>query len=169
LGGDLYVKNFVENDIYKFKIDSRVGVTIVNNAVDWIAYRSEFSRNWKSLLIWTRPNWYFCLSVRPFEMTAREGQQLCAVCGDIGNGVHFGAITCEGCKVGHNDIESFMLWCIVFLCVTWYYIYQCYWTLILPCMRMTLFVCFLRNTCLYIMIILFPCVLVSYPSLLSHV
>ena len=30
----------------------------------------------------------------------REGQQACVVCCDIANGVHFGAITCEGCKVG---------------------------------------------------------------------
>ena len=27
------------------------------------------------------------------------GQQLCVVCHDVANGIHFGAITCEGCKV----------------------------------------------------------------------
>ena len=28
-----------------------------------------------------------------------EGQHLCAVCNDVANGIHFGALTCEGCKV----------------------------------------------------------------------
>ena len=40
----------------------------------------------------------FC-PVRPVHVQATEGQQLCVVCKDIGNGIHFGAVTCEGCKV----------------------------------------------------------------------
>lgn len=36
--------------------------------------------------------------VRPLHVEASEGQQLCVVCQDIGNGIHFGAVTCEGCK-----------------------------------------------------------------------
>ena len=38
-------------------------------------------------------------SVRPPQVTLSEGQQACVVCGDVGNGIHFGAVTCEGCKV----------------------------------------------------------------------
>ena len=37
--------------------------------------------------------------VRPTKVEISEGQLLCVVCNDIGNGVHFGAVTCEGCKV----------------------------------------------------------------------
>lgn len=36
---------------------------------------------------------------RPERVEAAEGQQLCAVCGDVANGVHFGVVSCEGCKV----------------------------------------------------------------------
>lgn len=40
-----------------------------------------------------------CVLVRPTKVEISEGQLLCVVCNDIGNGVHFGAVTCEGCKV----------------------------------------------------------------------
>jgi len=36
--------------------------------------------------------------VRPAQVQLKEGQQLCVVCSDVANGIHFGAITCEGCK-----------------------------------------------------------------------
>ena len=36
---------------------------------------------------------------RPAQVQLSEGQQLCVVCQDVANGLHFGAITCEGCKV----------------------------------------------------------------------
>ena len=36
---------------------------------------------------------------KPEVVEAGEGQELCRVCGDIANGVHFGVTTCEGCKV----------------------------------------------------------------------
>ena len=36
---------------------------------------------------------------RPISTTTTSGQPVCVVCGDIANGVHFGAVTCEGCKV----------------------------------------------------------------------
>jgi len=39
-----------------------------------------------------------------------EGQLLCVVCNDIGNGVHFGAVTCEGCKVSIYVICSILLY-----------------------------------------------------------
>jgi len=39
------------------------------------------------------------VAVRPTKVEIAEGQLLCVVCSDIGNGVHFGAVTCEGCKV----------------------------------------------------------------------
>jgi len=39
-------------------------------------------------------------TVRPTCVDLVDGQLLCVVCGDIGNGLHFGVITCEGCKVG---------------------------------------------------------------------
>ena len=35
----------------------------------------------------------------PEKADAVNGQELCRVCGDVANGVHFGAVTCEGCKV----------------------------------------------------------------------
>jgi len=38
-------------------------------------------------------------SVRPAQVQLSAGQQLCVVCHDVANGIHFGAITCEGCKV----------------------------------------------------------------------
>jgi len=37
--------------------------------------------------------------VRPAQVQLSAGQQLCVVCHDVANGIHFGAITCEGCKV----------------------------------------------------------------------
>lgn len=37
--------------------------------------------------------------VRPEVVEAGANQELCAVCQDIANGIHFGALTCEGCKV----------------------------------------------------------------------
>ena len=37
--------------------------------------------------------------MRPAQVEITEGQQMCAICSDVGNGVHFGVITCEGCKV----------------------------------------------------------------------
>ena len=40
-----------------------------------------------------------CVSVRPSQVQISDGQQLCVVCSDLANGLHFGAITCEGCKV----------------------------------------------------------------------
>ena len=35
------------------------------------------------------------------EKISGEGKdsQMCVICGDAANGVHFGAMTCEGCKV----------------------------------------------------------------------
>lgn len=33
------------------------------------------------------------------QVQINEGQQMCMVCNDVANGVHFGALTCEGCKV----------------------------------------------------------------------
>ena len=49
---------------------------------------------------------YFIIHVPVSMVTARPvgvgaGQQLCVVCGDMANGVHFGAVTCEGCKVSN--------------------------------------------------------------------
>ncbi|RUS84791.1 hypothetical protein EGW08_007475 [Elysia chlorotica] len=35
---------------------------------------------------------------KPEAVEPAEGQLLCKVCGDIANGIHFGVITCEGCK-----------------------------------------------------------------------
>lgn len=59
-----------------------------------------------------------CLAVgmsrkeRPECVAAQEGQQLCAVCGDIANGIHFGAVTCEGCKKffrrGQKEFETYV-------------------------------------------------------------
>jgi len=31
---------------------------------------------------------------------------MCAVCNDVANGIHFGALTCEGCKVRLSDSDS---------------------------------------------------------------
>ena len=36
--------------------------------------------------------------VRPMHVQLHEGQHMCAVCNDVANGIHFGALTCEGCK-----------------------------------------------------------------------
>lgn len=41
-------------------------------------------------------------SVRPAQVQLSAGQQLCVVCHDVANGIHFGAITCEGCKVSEH-------------------------------------------------------------------
>ncbi|KAK7504285.1 hypothetical protein BaRGS_00004589, partial [Batillaria attramentaria] len=35
---------------------------------------------------------------KPVVVHAGAGQELCRVCGDLANGVHFGVFTCEGCK-----------------------------------------------------------------------
>lgn len=39
------------------------------------------------------------LTVRPAQVEITDGQQMCAICSDVGNGIHFGVVTCEGCKV----------------------------------------------------------------------
>jgi hypothetical protein len=54
-----------------------------------------------------------CVSEKPEVMEAQEGQELCVVCGDIANGVHFGQHSCEGCKV--RDIPSHFLFIRTFL------------------------------------------------------
>ncbi|ESN90636.1 hypothetical protein HELRODRAFT_70853, partial [Helobdella robusta] len=36
--------------------------------------------------------------VRNPQVQLAEGQHKCVVCGDLANGIHFGANTCEGCK-----------------------------------------------------------------------
>jgi hypothetical protein len=41
-------------------------------------------------------------TVRPAQVQLSAGQQLCVVCHDVANGIHFGAITCEGCKVSNG-------------------------------------------------------------------
>ena len=38
--------------------------------------------------------------MKPQCIEPLDGQELCTVCGDIANGLHFGVMTCEGCKVG---------------------------------------------------------------------
>ena len=38
-------------------------------------------------------------TARTSEVMMKEGQHACVVCSDLANGVHFGAVTCEGCKV----------------------------------------------------------------------
>lgn len=61
---------------------------------------------------------------KPMVVHAAEGQELCRVCGDLANGVHFGIFTCEGCKVGLFDLGWSVFMCftavncvrIVFLC-----------------------------------------------------
>jgi len=51
-----------------------------------------------------------CDIVRPMHVQLHEGQHMCAVCNDVANGVHFGALTCEGCKVHSDDIRySYLL------------------------------------------------------------
>ena len=42
---------------------------------------------------------FLTVSERPVRQLPCEGQQLCAVCRDVANGLHFGVFTCEGCKV----------------------------------------------------------------------
>ncbi|PVD26031.1 hypothetical protein C0Q70_13699 [Pomacea canaliculata] len=54
--------------------------------------RCQFCRFQRCLLIgMTRKE-------KPMVVHAAEGQELCRVCGDLANGVHFGIFTCEGCK-----------------------------------------------------------------------
>lgn len=57
------------------------------------------------LFLWRRM--YLCYLVRPAQVKLNEGQQLCVVCSDVGNGVHFGALTCEGCKVKKSAFDNF--------------------------------------------------------------
>ncbi|KAL8585401.1 hypothetical protein ACOMHN_063179 [Nucella lapillus] len=49
---------------------------------------------------------------KPEVVLAEEGQTLCGVCGDLANGMHFGVLTCEGCKKffrrGLKEHESYM-------------------------------------------------------------
>lgn len=40
-----------------------------------------------------------CCAERPVPVISEDGRRACLVCGDIANGLHFGAQTCEGCKV----------------------------------------------------------------------
>lgn len=53
----------------------------------------------------------FCVlyTVRPAQVEISEGQQMCAICSDIGNGIHFGVITCEGCKVRSRQVILFKM------------------------------------------------------------
>jgi len=46
-------------------------------------------------------------AVRPAQVEITEGQQMCAICSDVGNGIHFGVITCEGCKVRSLELLLF--------------------------------------------------------------
>ena len=41
----------------------------------------------------------FFFAEKPEIIQPEEGQELCKVCADIANGIHFGVPTCEGCKV----------------------------------------------------------------------
>ena len=41
----------------------------------------------------------FMVTEKPEVVEPGEGQELCRVCADIANGIHFGVMTCEGCKV----------------------------------------------------------------------
>ena len=45
-------------------------------------------------------------SERPEHVEAVDGQQLCVVCRDVANGVHFGIVSCEGCKVRTHRLSS---------------------------------------------------------------
>ncbi|KAI0207833.1 hypothetical protein LSAT2_007485 [Lamellibrachia satsuma] len=49
---------------------------------------------------------------RPEHVEAADGQQLCVVCHDVANGVHFGIVSCEGCKKffrrGLQESESYI-------------------------------------------------------------
>ena len=45
-----------------------------------------------------------CCAVHPAYVTATEGQQICTVCHDVANGVHFGVVSCEGCKVSNGFV-----------------------------------------------------------------
>ena len=45
--------------------------------------------------------------MRPAQVEITEGQQMCAICSDVGNGIHFGVITCEGCKVSSFQVVLF--------------------------------------------------------------
>ena len=55
---------------------------------------------------------YICMyvyTVRPMHVQLHEGQHMCAVCNDVANGIHFGALTCEGCKVCSMSIKLYHL------------------------------------------------------------
>ena len=43
---------------------------------------------------------------RPEQVEPLAGQELCHVCSDIANGIHFGVSTCEGCKVFKTSFEK---------------------------------------------------------------
>ena len=43
--------------------------------------------------------YYLFIIEKPEKIEPAEGQELCRVCSDIANGIHFGVMTCEGCKV----------------------------------------------------------------------
>ncbi|RUS87669.1 hypothetical protein EGW08_004592 [Elysia chlorotica] len=49
---------------------------------------------------------------KPESIEVQDGQELCRVCGDLSNGVHFGVFTCEGCKKffcrGQKEHTSYM-------------------------------------------------------------
>jgi hypothetical protein len=43
---------------------------------------------------------------KPEVVLPGEGQELCRVCGDLANGLHFGVYTCEGCKVRNTLLQQ---------------------------------------------------------------
>lgn len=48
---------------------------------------------------------------RAQEQTKQNMNPLCKVCGDPAAGYHFGAFTCEGCKVRRDHLNSQYLYC----------------------------------------------------------
>ena len=91
------------NQMYYFEIKNYVWTRNVQNIVcrhkctmgtSILCYMSLLLRKvkqfWSSVL---------CILERPASISNEDGRQLCAVCNDIANGIHFGAVTCEGCKV----------------------------------------------------------------------